>query len=143
MFTHAQELSDRPLTDRWQSLIHVYMTSQVHALLHFGYTPDDQGLRSFIVEYDALSRDKLSDDGKSLFELTRKRWNAMVRRAFNVDLDVQELPVEQARQLSSILSLKMQSDEFMETIDKAMVGTRAAAEGFMIVRRRIYDRAPG
>jgi hypothetical protein len=98
------------------------MTSQVHALLHFGYTPDDQGLRSFIVDYDALSRDKLSEDGKSLFELTRKRWNAMVRRAFDVDLDVQELPVEQARQLSSILSLKMQSDEFMETIDKAMVG---------------------
>ena len=116
-----QELSDRPLTDRWQSLIHVYMTSQVHALLHFGYTPDDQGLRSFVVEYDALSKDKLSDEGKNLFELTRKRWNAMVKRAFNVDLDVQELPVEQARQLSSILSMKMQSDDFMAQIDSSMV----------------------
>lgn len=115
-----RELSDRPLTDRWQSLIHVYMTSQVHALLHFGYTPDDQGLRSFVVEYDALSKDKLSDEGKNLFELTRKRWNAMVKRAFNVDLDVQELPVEQARQLSSILSMKMQSDDFMAQIDSSM-----------------------
>lgn len=74
-----------------------------------------------MVEYDALSKDKLSDESKNLFQLTRERWNTMVKRAFGVDLDIKQLPVEQARQLSSILSLRMQSDEFMAKIDEIVV----------------------
>lgn len=96
------------------------MNAQVHCLLHYGYAPTDEHLRSFILAYDGLSRTKDST-ATELQQLTRERWNVLVREAFDVDLSQAVLPVEQARQVSSLLNLRMQTDTFLAKADEAMV----------------------
>lgn len=115
-----QESKGSTLIERWQGLVAVWMNAQVHALLHYGYAPTDQNLRSFIVDFDALSRTK-DVHAAELQKLSRQRWEALAAEAFGIDLSKETLPVEQARQVSSLLNLRMQSDAFMAKVDKAIV----------------------
>ncbi|EGD72241.1 hypothetical protein PTSG_00262 [Salpingoeca rosetta] len=66
---YAKQLADikerktDPFHKRWQDTMNVFMTSQLHTLLLYGYTPDENGMREFTMAFDQLSRSDSSGEG--------------------------------------------------------------------------------
>lgn len=99
--------------------MHVYMTSKLHTILHYGYSPDDNGIREFTKAFDQLCRE---DSSGQLLHFARQQHVALVQQAFGVEISPDEkLTLEQARHISSVIALKMQSDDFLSKIDEAIV----------------------
>lgn len=81
---------------------------------------NDEGLRQYNVAFDELMRK--SDEGGDLVRLNTERWQILVRRGFGIEMrDEDHLSVAKARQLASMLSLKMQDEAFLTKIDEQIV----------------------
>jgi len=111
---------DFSLIMRWQAMVQVLLTVQLHNIVPYGWSPDDSGLKAFTMSLAAVCQN--DPNGQELQELTRKRWQIVVDRSFGVRFrDEDRIPLERARQISSIMGLKMQSEAFLTTVDAAIV----------------------
>lgn len=96
------------------------MNGQFHALFHYGYAPTDLSLRTYMIDYDGLIRNKNSGT-EELINLNRERIVATAKDAFGIDLEKEPLPVEIARQLATNVHSEALKDSFMKKIDEEMV----------------------
>ena len=103
----------------------VFLSSQLHTLLHYGYAPNEDGIRDFTMEFDKLCR---SDESGALLQSVRDRHIVLVGRAFGVDIGDEKLTLEQARHISSKIAVRMQSEDFLKKIDAALVRAQRETE---------------
>lgn len=110
--------TEAPMHEKWQMMIQVFISAQLHAIIPFGFTPDDNGLKAFMMGFETVSR---SAEGKEVLELSKKRWAILVKEAFGVTFTEQDkLPLEKARHMTAILGMKMQSEDFLKRVDAAI-----------------------
>jgi hypothetical protein len=88
-------------------------------MVHIGFTPDQAGLESFTKQLHGLRN---ADSSRRLSASIQKSWATVLSAAFGVEMQDEELlSVEQARELTSTLAQRMQSEDFNKQIDTAMV----------------------
>jgi hypothetical protein len=51
-----QSASGLSLAERWQAMTHVFLTSQMHAIIPYGFSPDNKGLRAFTIAFETMCR---------------------------------------------------------------------------------------
>lgn len=108
--------TDSSLVQRWQAMIHVLLSVQLHNIVPFGYSPDEKGIHEFNKNYEILS--KKDDAGKELQQLSLQRWHVLIERAFGVTLQPGDnITVEKARLIALKLSFQMLSDKFLKSVD--------------------------
>eukprot|EP00730_Choanoeca_flexa_P003740 TRINITY_DN11492_c3_g1_i2.p3 TRINITY_DN11492_c3_g1~~TRINITY_DN11492_c3_g1_i2.p3 ORF type:complete len:113 (+),score=12.30 TRINITY_DN11492_c3_g1_i2:461-799(+) len=92
-------------------------------MVHFGFSPDQAGLEAFTQQ---LQTHRTSDSSQEISAGIRETWATVLAGAFDVDTSSQQLlTVEQARELTSMLASRMQSEEFNKQVDERMVGYRS------------------
>lgn len=106
------------LTDRWQAMVHVLLSCQLHAIVPFGYQPNEQGLLEFNKAFGLLT---MKPEGKELRKLSLDRWRMIVNHAFGVVMGPEDsISVEKARLIALKLSFEMLSEPFLKSIDQAV-----------------------
>jgi hypothetical protein len=89
-------------------------------MVHYGFSPDEAGLRAFTTAFHDLRKQGTAKG--MIANASREGWTVVLKHAFGVELLPEEtLSVEQARQLTSMISLRMQSNDFYAKVDTAMV----------------------
>jgi hypothetical protein len=100
-------------------MIQVFIGVQLHAIIPFGFSPDDNGLKAFMMGFETLSH---KPEGAELLVLSRKRWALLVKEAFDVDFKPEDrMPLEKARHMTAILAMKMQAETFLSRVDGIIV----------------------
>lgn len=113
------EMTGQPLLDRWQSVVQVFLTSQVHSVVHYGFTPNDDGLKAFMTSYESAKR---SDTSGIIKERSSQAWDVVTDTAFDFTLDPKSMiSLDQARQMTHLLSSRMQTEEFLSSAEAAVV----------------------
>jgi hypothetical protein len=100
--------TETPVVQKWQRMMEIFLTTQVHVISGMGYSPDEQGLGQYAQALSRCIQDS-DDTMQELFqELRRDTWRELVATAF--DLKVQDIPVltiVDARNIMHKVSSKM------------------------------------
>lgn len=109
--------TDLPAVVKWQKMMEVFLTTQVHVIAGLGYSTDEQGLTKYaqdlaqcLQEADDTMRDLLT-------ELRRDTWRELVSTAFELQLDqMKSLSIVDARNLMHKVSSKMVDPDVLAEI---------------------------
>ena len=109
-----------PLIVRWQGMVQLLLSVQLHTIVPYGYAPDDRGLRDFHMALAKVCSQEEKDG--EINALLRRRWTVILEKSFGFTFREQDrISLDQARQLSSIMGLRMQSEDFLKKVDEAIV----------------------
>lgn len=105
---NLSQQSDMPAVAKWQKMMEVFLTTQVHVIAGLGYTSDEQGLTKYAQDLaqclegvDDTTRDVLTD-------IRRDTWRELVSLAFDLHPDqMKSLSIVDARNLMHKVSSKM------------------------------------
>ena len=101
-------------------MVHVMFEAQLHVIVPYGFTPSEDGIKAFTLQYNRHMQSSML--GAQLGQLGIDRWKTLASITFNVDASkLAPMTKESARQLSSAITARMQSDAFLRQIDAAMV----------------------
>ena len=94
--------------ERWQQMMEVYVTTQVHVIAGLGYESNTEGLEVFAVHLTKVIHEA-DDTMKELFaEIRRDTWRGVVGTVFQIEpKDMPVLSVEDARELMRKVSNAM------------------------------------
>jgi hypothetical protein len=111
---------DMPVVMKWQKMMEVFLTTQVHVIAGLGYSADEQGLTQFAQDL-ALCIQNTDDTMRALISETRRdTWRELVATCF--DLDVSEIPsleIVEARDLMHKVSSRMIEPLVLQEIQNA------------------------
>jgi hypothetical protein len=99
---------DLPVVEKWQKMMEIYLTTQVHVTAGLGYPPDDEGLNLY-ARHLAVCIQTSDSTMKELFtEVRRDTWREVVGTTFHLDAkDIPILSIVDARNLMHKISSKM------------------------------------
>jgi hypothetical protein len=102
------EEENLPVVERWQSMMEIYLTTQVHTIAGLGYPPNEQGLAMY-AQHLAEVVQYADETMKELYtEVRRDTWREIVGLVFKLDAkDIPILSIVDARNLMHKVSSKM------------------------------------
>jgi hypothetical protein len=98
------------VVQKWQCMMEIFLTTQVHVIAGMGYTPDEQGLTQYAHALQQCIQDEALDETmQELFaELRRDTWRELVATAFDLNVaDIPVLSIVDARNIMHKVSSKM------------------------------------
>lgn len=105
----ALEPSSMPVVERWQSMMEIYVATQLHVIAGLGYPPNEQGLTMFAQHLTMFIQQEADETMRELHtELRRDTWREIVATVFQLDVkDIPILSIVDARNLMHAVSSKM------------------------------------
>jgi len=102
------EDEDMPVVIKWQKMMEIFLTTQVHVVAGMGYGADEQGLTQYAKDL-AQCIHEADETMQELFTETRRdTWRELVATAFNLDVNgIPTLSIVDARNLMHKVSSKM------------------------------------
>ena len=128
--------AERPLSERWEQMISIFLTTQVHAIMPFGFTSDEPGLTAYtqslqrLLTNDVVVQAEVRDLGKQI-------WEVMLRRAFAVEHG-EPLELTTAREIVTKVSFLMQSPAFLDRV-KTEVAVAVDALSSSATEHELFD----
>ena len=128
--------AERPLSERWEQMISIFLTTQVHAIMPFGFTSDEPGLTAYtqslqrLLTADVVVQAEVRDLGKQI-------WEVMLRRAFAVEQG-EPLELTTAREIVTKVSFLMQSPAFLDSV-KTEVAVAVDALSSSATEHELFD----
>jgi hypothetical protein len=103
--------------ERWQQMMEVFVTTQIHVIAGLGYESNPEGLNVYALHL-AKVIEKTDDTMKELFaEIRRDTWRGVVGTVFQIDpKDIPVLPIEEARALMHKVSTRMVDPDILLNI---------------------------
>jgi hypothetical protein len=110
---------DLPVVVKWQKMMEIYLTTQVHVTAGLGYSPDDEGLNLY-ARHLAVCIQTSDSTMKELFtEVRRDTWREVVGTTFHLDAkDIPVLSIVDARNLMHKISSKMIEPDLLVEIQQ-------------------------
>ena len=102
---------------KWQNMMEIFLTTQVHVIAGLGYESDERGLTKYAQDLSAYLQEA-DDDIRDLFtEIRRDTWRELVSAAFDLQPDdLRSVSIVEARNLMHKVSSKMISPEVLQEI---------------------------
>lgn len=103
-----------PAVVKWQKMMEIFLTTQVHVIAGLGYSSDEQGLSKYAQDLTQCLQSADEDTRDFFTEIRRDTWRELVALAF--DLKPEELTglsIVDARNLMHKVSSKMVSSEVL------------------------------
>lgn len=109
-----------PVVIKWQKMMEVFLTTQVHVIAGLGYAADEQGLTQYAQDL-AQCVEESDETMRDLFtEVRRDTWRELVATCFKLDAsDIPTLDIVAARNLMHKVSSRMIDPEVLQEIQKA------------------------
>eukprot|EP00041_Stephanoeca_diplocostata_P033406 m.1103382 g.1103382 ORF g.1103382 m.1103382 type:complete len:305 (-) comp24331_c2_seq12:2068-2982(-) len=105
------------IMEKWQAAMQVFMASHVHCFVPYGFSGDVQGLQAYQLAFEDVSKNH--DNGSELESLNKRKWEVLVEKAFGFHIkDDDIMSLEQARHITGMLGMRMQSEEFLSAVEK-------------------------
>jgi hypothetical protein len=112
--------SEMPVMDKWQQMMEIYITTQLHVIAGLGYPATQDGLNLYAQHLHACLQSVTDEAMRQLFvEVRRDTWREIVAIVFDVPLS--ELPVltiVEARNLMHQVSSKMMAPDTLLMIQQ-------------------------
>jgi hypothetical protein len=97
-----------PLLDKWQNMLQVYLTTQLHVLSGMGYRPDENGLAEFAEDLMQCLLRAPMDQQMAFRSVRRDTWRLVVATTFGLSpKDMREMSIVEARNFMHAVSAKM------------------------------------
>ena len=102
------EDEEMPVVVKWQKMMEIFLTTQVHVIAGLGYSTDEEGLNKYARDL-AQCIQQSDETMQELFTETRRdTWRELVAAAFSLDVeDIPRLSIVDARNLMHKVSSKM------------------------------------
>jgi hypothetical protein len=102
------DVPDLPIIERWQEMMEVYVTTQIHVIAGLGYDPNAEGLNLY-AHHLSVCIHNTDETMKELFaEVRRDTWREIVGTVFKINpKDIPILSIVDARELMHKVSSKM------------------------------------
>eukprot|EP00977_Amphora_coffeiformis_P024926 scaffold17669_cov140-Amphora_coffeaeformis.AAC.1 len=109
--------TELPAVNKWQNMMEIFLTTQVHVIAGLGYDADERGLTKY-AQHLSECLQQADDDIRDLFtEIRRDTWRELVAAAFDLQPDeLQSVSIVEARNIMHKVSSKMVSPEVLEEI---------------------------
>jgi hypothetical protein len=136
--------SDLPAVVKWQKMMEVFLTTQVHVIAGLGYGADEQGLTQYAQDL-ATCLEETDDTMRDVFtEIRRDTWRELVSAAFDLNVaDLKTLSIVDARNLMHKVSSKMVEPEVLleiqDRVAKLSSDLESDAERLMAEKHRILQ----
>lgn len=113
--------SPETLVNRWQKMMEIFVSVQIHVLTGLGYSPDQNGITLYNQHMLNLRQTMDPTDEEKLRLLSRDIWRETLTFAFNIPIESIEnnqLSIVDARNIMYKVSQKMQDPQILETVAK-------------------------
>jgi hypothetical protein len=116
-FRYLASVPNLSTIERWQQMMEVYVTTQIHVVAGLGYESNAEGLNAYALHL-AQVIEKTDDTMKELFaEIRRDTWRGVVGTVFQIKpKDIPILPIEQARELMHRVANRMVDPDILLSI---------------------------
>lgn len=110
---------DLPVVTKWQKMMEVFLSTQIHVTTGMGYAPDEHGLTLY-AQHLAECISNSDPTMQQLFQESRRdTWRDMVSIVFQVPIDeIPTLTIVEARSLMHTISSKMLDPAVLEMVRK-------------------------
>ena len=129
---------EMPAVTKWQKMMEIFLTTQVHVISGLGYSSDEKGLTQYAQDL-AQCLQETDDDMRDLFtEIRRDTWRELVAAAFDLQPDeMKALSIVDARNLMHKVSSKMVTPEVLLEIQSrcAKLPDRTGDEQLMLAEK--------
>jgi hypothetical protein len=127
---------DLPLIERWQLMMEIYVTTQIHVIAGLGYDSNAEGLNVYALHL-AQCLQKVDPTMQQLFlELRRDTWRDIVGTVFKLDpKDIPVISVVDARALMHKVSSKMVEPDILLNIQNRTATIRHADEEMELIMK--------
>eukprot|EP00527_Entomoneis_sp_CCMP2396_P002075 CAMPEP_0198143002 /NCGR_PEP_ID=MMETSP1443-20131203/5646_1 /TAXON_ID=186043 /ORGANISM="Entomoneis sp., Strain CCMP2396" /LENGTH=317 /DNA_ID=CAMNT_0043806139 /DNA_START=98 /DNA_END=1048 /DNA_ORIENTATION=+ len=111
---------EMPVVQKWQQMMEIFFTTQLHVVAGFGYSPDEHGLMSYIKDFSQFLEKLDNDEHQIVMKVTRREtWRSLVATTFKVSVDdIPEMTIVDARNHMHKVTSKMQSPDILMLIQK-------------------------
>jgi hypothetical protein len=122
---HLAAIPDISVIDRWQQMLEIYVTTQMHVVAGLGYESNAEGLNEYARQFLEVVQ-KMDETMKQLlFEIRRDTWRGVVGTVFHIDpKDIPVLTIEEARELMHKVSNKMVDPDMLLSIQNRTANVR-------------------
>jgi hypothetical protein len=127
---------DLPLIERWQLMMEIYVTTQIHVIAGLGYDSNAEGLNVYALHL-AQCLQNVDPTMQQLFtELRRDTWRDIVGTVFKIDpKDIPVISIVDARALMHKVSSKMMEPDILLNIQNRSANVRHADEEMELVMK--------
>ena len=102
---------------KWAAAIQVQANAQLHCAGMYGFGHDQEGINAAARELHRVESSNQEDE--ELRELVEGKFKVILDRGFGMDFEgIRRIDVGEARRMSTVLTLRMQSDEFLAQVDQ-------------------------
>lgn len=126
----AAQKENKPLVDRWQQMVAVYLQTQIAVIALLGYHPNEHGIAMYTQQLMSSFKSSPDADLQERFRISgRDTYRLVLGTAFNLPNLLEEreengeLDIAEARSLMHKVSVKMQSPEVLESVAKKCATT--------------------
>lgn len=108
-----------PVVEKWQKMMEIYLTTQIHVIAGLGYSADESGLNMYARDL-AVCIQTSEETMKQLFtEVRRDTWREVVGTTFHLEAnDIPVLSIVDARNLMHKISSKMIEPDLLVKIQQ-------------------------
>ena len=97
-----------PVVDKWQKMMEIFLTTQLHVIAGMGYGASEQGLTQYAQDLAKCLSEADATTAEVLRDVRRDTWRALVATCFDLDVtDIPSLSIVDARNLMHKVSSKM------------------------------------
>jgi len=101
---------------KWQKMMEVFLTTQVHVIAGMGYSADEQGLTKYAQDLGQCIQNADETMRELFTEIRRDTWRELVATCFNVEAsDIPTLEIVEARNLMHKVSARMIEPEVLQS----------------------------
>ena len=117
-----QKQTNMPVVQKWQMMMEIYFTTQLHIVTGFGYPTDENGLMAYMRDFSKFLDDTQDEQVQLTIRLGRREaWRTLVAKAFDIDTDtIPEMSIVDARNYMHQVASKMQSPEILLQIQQSV-----------------------
>jgi hypothetical protein len=109
---------DKPILERWQIMMQIFLSTQLHVLTGMGYPASDEGLAKYSVDLMNCIQTTTDETMQELLNDSRREtWRDIVSIAFNVTHDeIPTISIVEARSIMHQITTKMCHDDTITAI---------------------------
>jgi hypothetical protein len=124
-FRHLASIPNLAVIDRWQQMMEIYVTTQMHVIAGIGYEANAEGLNAYAQNLSEVIKNT-DETMKELFsELRRDTWREIVGTVFLINpKDIPVIKIEEARELMHKVSNKMVDPDILLGIQSRTANVR-------------------
>jgi hypothetical protein len=115
---NVEEL-DLLFASQWREMTSVWIGTQVHVVVPFGFTPDQQGMQNYAMEVGRclMQAGKYSKTIIEFQDLSYDLWKLMLKRCMGIDT-IKKYELTQIRQISSQFSATAQTPDILQLAEQ-------------------------